>query len=751
MPTIAEMKASSPAYSALTDEEFADRMYNKFYAGKIDRAEFDKRTQTPDVAVDMAVGASSGFNKGFDAMLNSIGAVTRVPVNAASRALGYGDVLPELQAARRFNVEEPKTRAGRFTEAVGEVAGGSVLPFGGMAVAGSRMAANAPGVLRSIAANPMRAAGIEGASVAGAGTGVGAARDQEWGPVAEVGLGLLGGVAVPNAANVAARTASGARSGWRYANRMVQRVRDPEQTAIEEVSDRLHGANVDPAEIRRRIQPPASANLQQRGFTEEDMANIISRQMQGEPADVIARDYAHLTNAAGQSITPRTVRAYYRRFQEQNPTPMNVIDMAKEIGGEGAAVPVTRLGRAAYSLSGDESSDAAQALISRQELQPGRVSGIARRSTGGQDFEATRTAGVQNLSDEAGRNYRAFYQEPDLAIDQLDDLMSDPLFRRANVMAQRQARVEAIRRNQTAAQQGRPREPIPEVDPDNQVFSPEMLDLIQRQLRIASEGFANNPNNARHARNLREVFLDRIEEHYPSFRQIRRSYAEGMGEFGADGALNAGRDLTKRLGERADEALRDFDQMTPAQQELFRLGFSRQIMDDAANTRDGSAVANRYGTGAFREIVGRIFSGDRALREQGQHLIRDLRREAITTKTKNDVLAGARTAELKSDMSRAQEGVKTAADVLTGRIGKLLENLSNRLETQLGRRGSTEVMRVLTETDPARLLPILNRLARSASTRAERQAYVAAIRQYRRAGRRPATEIGTIGIQGGQD
>jgi len=751
MPTIAEMKASSPAYSALTDEEFADRMYNKFYAGKIDRAEFDKRTQTPDVAVDMAVGASSGFNKGFDAMLNSIGAVTRVPVNAASRALGYGDVLPELQAARRFNVEEPKTRAGRFTEAVGEVAGGSVLPFGGMAVAGSRMAANAPGVLRSIAANPMRAAGIEGASVAGAGTGVGAARDQEWGPVAEVGLGLLGGVAVPNAANVAARTASGARSGWRYANRMVQRVRDPEQTAIEEVSDRLHGANVDPAEIRRRIQPPASANLQQRGFTEEDMANIISRQMQGEPADVIARDYAHLTNAAGQSITPRTVRAYYRRFQEQNPTPMNVIDMAKEIGGEGAAVPVTRLGRAAYSLSGDESSDAAQALISRQELQPGRVSGIARRSTGGQDFEATRTAGVQNLSDEAGRNYRAFYQEPDLAIDQLDDLMSDPLFRRANVMAQRQARVEAIRRNQTAAQQGRPREPIPEVDPDNQVFSPEMLDLIQRQLRIASEGFANNPNNARHARNLREVFLDRIEEHYPSFRQIRRSYAEGMGEFGADGALNAGRDLTKRLGERADEALRDFDQMTPAQQELFRLGFSRQIMDDAANTRDGSAVANRYRTGAFREIVGRIFSGDRALREQGQRLIRDLRREAITTKTKNDVLAGARTAELKSDMSRAQEGVKTAADVLTGRIGKLLENLSNRLETQLGRRGSTEVMRVLTETDPARLLPILNRLARSASTRAERQAYVAAIRQYRRAGRRPATEIGTIGIQGGQD
>lgn len=132
------------------------------------------------------------------------------------------------------------------------------------------------------------------------------------------------------------------------------------------------------------------------------------------------------------------------------------------------------------------------------------------------------------------------------------------------------------------------------------------------------------------------------------------------------------------------------------------------------------------------------------MRARGERLIRDLRREAITTKTKNDVLAGARTAELKSDMSRAQEGVKTAADLATGRFGKLLENLSNRLETQLGREGATEVMRVLTETDPAQLLPILNRLARAATTRAERQAYVTAIRQYRRAGARPAALMGTV-------
>lgn len=699
---------------------------------------------SPDVAVDMAKGFGYGANVGIDDMLNVIGSPIRVPVNEAARLMGYeGELIPQIEAAQRFNVAGPaETEAGRYAQATGEVAGAASIPFMGAMGAPALMGSRAPQMMQQMARNPAKATAIEATSTGGAGTGVGYAREEELGPVAEVGLGLAGGFAAPNAMNLAARSLSGTRSAGRYANRMVERVRNPEQAAIEEVSDRLAGAGADPAAMRNQVLGNIGNRLQGRGFTREQIADIISRQIQGETADAVARRHG---------IAPGTARSYYNQYQEQNPTPMNVIDMTKEIAGEGASSPVTRLGRAAYSLSGDASGDASQALLSRQELQPGRVSGIARRSVGGQDFETTRTAGLQNLADEADANYQAFYREPDLAIDELADLMQDPLFRRANIQAQRQARVEVIRRNQEAARRGAQQEPVPDVDPDNQVFSPQMLDLIQRQLRIASEGFASNPNSARHAQNLRQVFLDRIEDHYPDFRQIRRSYAEGMGEFGADGALNAGRELTARLGERADDALRDFNNMTPAQQELFRLGFARQIMDDAANTRDASAAANRFGTGAFREIVRRIFSGDTNLRARGERLIRDLRRESITTKTKNDVLAGARTAELESDMSRVQEGVKTAADIATGRFGKLLENLSNRLETQLGRQGATEVMRVLTETDPAQLLPILNRLARAASTRAERQAYVAAIRQYRRAGARRPTQAGTFAAAGDDD
>jgi len=172
--------------------------------------------------------------------------------------------------------------------------------------------------------------------------------------------------------------------------------------------------------------------------------------------------------------------------------------------------------------------------------------------------------------------------------------------------------------------------------------------------------------------------------------------------------------------------------MTPAQQELYRLGFARSLMDKAANPQVGGAVANQFNTPAVREIVEALYpAADRQLHNQGQRLLRDLRRETITTSTKNDVMSGARSAELGSDMGRMMEGAQAAADVATGRWGKLLENLSTRLTTQLGRRGATEVLNVLTETDPAQLLPTLNRLARAATTTRERQAYVTTIREMR--------------------
>jgi len=613
----------------------------------------------------------------------------------------------------------------------------------------------------------------------------------------------VGAVAAPAISSVIVpgivRTVRGLRDAARYAGREIAGARDPEAAAIRNVADRMVAAGIDPAAMRARVSPPPSSQLAGRvnpktgqNFNAEDMADIISRRAQGETDAAIGADYG---------IHPTTVANYVKTFGANNPTQMNPIDLSKEMAGQGGAGPVTRLGRAAYSLAGDESGAAAQRLTGRQETQGGRVQNIIQRSVADGDFEATRTAGLKSLKDEAGAAYKEFHAEPDLATTELDDLMADPLFKQATQQAQQQARVAAIKRNQELARtnaqaraNGQPEQPLepvpysPKNDPQHQalrmereeakdaltearrrrqdarskeekraaleearihedtitaidrqlaelssgdtdVFSPQMLDNIQRQLRIVAEGKLSNPTAAQHAQDLRQVFLDRIEQHYSKFRNIRRNYATGKGEFGEEGALEAGADLTAKLGAPAREALRGFDEYTAAQKELFRLGFARKLMDQAANKQIGGAVANQFNSPAVREIVEKLYpKSDPALYKQGQKLLRDLARETITTSTKNDVMAGARTAELGSDMGRMMEGAQAAADLTTGRWGKLLENLSTRLTTQLGRRGAKEVLNILTETDPAQLLPTLNRLARAAATTKERQAYVSAMR-----------------------
>lgn len=539
----------------------------------------------------------------------------------------------------------------------------------------------------------------------------------------------LGSVVLP----ATARFLGGTKDAVKYANRMLKGWQDPEQVAVENVADRMVAAGLDPATARAAVSPEMSANLGSRGFTDADIADIISRQMRGESAASVAADYAHRVNAQGQKFTAETARSYLNKYQATNPTPMNLIDIAKEQIGEGASGPLWRLGRAANSLSGDESAEAAQALLSRQEDQSGRVTGIIRKAVGNRDYEQTLEEGIRNLKAEAGKAYKNFNAEPDLAINQLGDLIEDPTFREAMLYGQRQARVEAMKRNAEARRAGQPQEPILTVDPEAQMFSPETLDYIQRQLRIKSESLTDT-NAARHAQNLRQVFLDRIEDHYPTFRPIRERYAQMKGEYGEEGALQAGRDLTNRLGQKTDDALREFSRMTAAQKELFRLGFARNIMDMAANPQIGGAVANRFNTRATREIISKLFKGDKDLEARGSELIRNLRREAITTKTKNDVLSGSRTAELENDMGRLMEGAQAAADISTGRFSALLKNLSTRLTTQMGRRGATETMRILTETDPAQLLPLLNRLAKAAKTSGERRAYVAALREFRALG-----------------
>lgn len=635
------------------------------------------------------------------------------------------------EAGKAYNEAAEKARAERrvASEANNPTVGGYQIPAwelaGGFATSGPTAALRATGQavpgFWSTAGKSALVGGGYGAA-AGLGSAEGGVENRL---LSAAQGGAIGAVAGPVVSNVllpvASRVAGGVKDAFRYGNKAVRSARNPEQTAVENIADRAVDTGIDFDVMRDQIVPKISANLQGRNFTQEQMADILSRKFKGEASDTVAKDYG---------LHKDTVTDYFKKYVADNPTPMDIVDLTVEQVGPGASQPMTRLARAANSLAGDEAKNSAQALLNRQEDQPGRVSGIVRQAVGNKDFEQTLQDGLRNLRKEARSDYKGFHAEPDLATTEIADLIEDPLFREAMIYGQRQARAEAMKQNIELKRQGKPLEPVPTVDPETQVFSPAMLDYTQRQLRLKSEGFTD-PNAASHARNLREVFLDRIEDHYPSFKPIRTKYAQMKGEFGSEGALEMGRELTNRLGEKTDDALREFSKMTPAQKELFRLGFSKNLLDMAANTQIGGAVANKFNTNATREIIQKLYFGDKTLVRQGQDLLRNLRRESITTKTKNDRLAGSRTAELESDMSRMTEGAKAAADIATGRFGAILSNLATRLTTQLGRKGAAEVSRLTSITDPGELLPLLKRLADAAKSTKERRVYVTAIREIR--------------------
>lgn len=741
-----------------------------------------------DLTTDIVKGVGYGANIGIDSMLNVIASPVRVPINEVARLAGYeGELVPQLELARRANVAPPESRVGKAAEAVGEVAGASVLPTGALASAGRLVGTGAKGILGQFARSPGKAAGLDALSATGAGGGVAWARDQELGPIGEIALGLAGGFAAPNAANLLARTFGGVRSGAQYANRQIQRAQDPETAAYRDVADAGVKAGFDFDEAARTVTPTRSANLARRGFTEDDLAQIVSRQLAGEHADDVARDFAHLVDPQGRPLTGATARAYLDRYLERNPTQMNVVDLAKDQLGAGQDIPLSNLARADMAISDDKV--ASGRLLARQKEQPGRVADIIEQSRiDGRNLDETldhlKTVGRREENDAYG-----------IVRQNAKPIDISGVIRRARVAAARRGGEIGRKLNEAIDQffkpvlEEKPQSPqsklrITEAEERLQNAidkdaSPAKIRWLERRLRTAKaqDDFSRPLTEKKIGEPLDDVgqFIDARQE---LSQMTKRSMQDGKGTpltaeltqlrkelneaarksnpdlAAADAKFSGNRsveELTKRgenLGVRLTpqtrRGLREFRAMTPTQQEIVRVSFEAKMAAEALGVRRGRAAADQYNSEAFDQIVATVYpkSAGKEIYERGQALLRNLKREAITTETARDALSGSRTAPLQDDIAALMEGPRAAADLATGRFGKLLENLSNRLTRQIGQKASQERIRILTETDPAQMLTMLRRLSREAKSSSERQAYAAAIREFALVGRRPAAEIG---------
>lgn len=710
---------------------------------------------SPDVGTDIAKGVGYGFNEGFDATLNMIGAPIRAPINYISEQLGYGEAIPELQAARRFNVAGPaETTAGRTAQTVGEVAGASALPTGGLLKAGQSAGKLAPAILTQYGQAPATAAGIDALSAAGAGLGVSFARENELGPTGELAAGLVGGFAAPNIANIAARGYGAVEGAGKYAGRMIDRARNPQMAADQDTVDALLKAGVTPDDLYREFAPTPSAALQGRNIDEAAMVDMLSRSAAGEAVDQIAKDYG---------IAPKTLQKYLREHKQANPTPRNIADVVQDLTDVGAAEPVIRLGRAAHGIADD--AQTISALTKRQNDQYGRVVGVINRAAKNRNYDEVVDEIDQALTTKSKQAYGLAHQN-----EQPFDLWG-PI---------RQFRDEAFRsagKIKTGLEEAIDLFFMPVMGPDGKVArlgepisdvpryqaAREALDQMIQTSKFEGKATPLTRKLTQFRRSVNKTVRD-------SNPLLAAADDQFSGAKTTEALLKRGEELTTRLGSKADEFFKDYKTLTPEQKELVRIGFLRKLSNQAATPREGAAVANQFQSQAVKQIVKRLFSPDPAAKNMTaaqkkdltarnkeivrarNELLTGLRREATTTNTLNRITnrGNTQTAPWARDMDKMAEGAELVGDAVTLNWMGVLRKTGKKLANQIGEEQAGNILRNLTQTEPYQVLPTLQRLAKAAKTKGERDAYVLGIREFAKVGRRPAVDAGTISATTGE-
>lgn len=186
MPSLAELKASSPAYAQMSDLEFASKIYRKHYAGKMSFPEFAGKVgfTNGEKPADPTEGMS-----GVDRFLAGMGKSFVDTGEGIGQLFG---LVPEAQVAERRRLDAPlmDTGAGMAGNIVGQAAQIAAPVPGGLAAKGAaRLGKSAPFV----------SAGLRAASLGGAQGTVGdesrAANAAVNGLLGVVGQGVASGAA----------------------------------------------------------------------------------------------------------------------------------------------------------------------------------------------------------------------------------------------------------------------------------------------------------------------------------------------------------------------------------------------------------------------------------------------------------------------------------------------------------------------------------------------------------------------------
>ena len=416
-------------------------------------------------------------------------------------------------------------------------------------------------------------------------------------------------------------------------------------------------------------------------------------------------------------LSPRVVSTYAKHNAGKVETPMGVVDLAKEAAVEagriGADAPAQRLMRTAAAIGGEGAEEAAlmARLRGRQYAQQSRMISHVDNSVGGKTSEAAE-AGIRNqLGQKADQAYAAARQDehPFDLKPVYDKWIMQSFGTAGNIKKGLDRAIELFMDAGFSHihNQGR--------------FSDYLNRFHHARMELDHE-ISMSLNPAGKPTPLTKFLTQFRNDVNDVMRKANKKWAAAddlfSGAKSAENILEAGREMSLKLGEASREQLKFFDSLQPEQKALFRLGFARALKDRIANSRtESAAVAGQFNTQATRDIVNHIMP-----KEAASSLLKSIGREAITTETAAGAFRGSRTAPLGQDIQAFMNSAHLASDVARGNISGAMNRLGNQLALGIGQKQAGAVSRLATEFSPKEVVGAIRRMQKEVAEERLRRA-----------------------------
>ncbi len=429
------------------------------------------------------------------------------------------------------------------------------------------------------------------------------------------------------------------------------------------------------------------------------------------------RGLYRLATGNNPDLAPRTVS---QAFTNDSNTPFGVGRQMYEAHNNGVPMMPADTGDNARGMlaataraPGPARTLTRDALTQRQEGLPDRVTAAIERDLGP---SANPHEVVANLSQQASTAaaplYQAAYARPG----------ADAFVQRMGMLSRPSMQAALQRASRIAAEEGR--------DPNTMGFdvnssgettigatpSWQTLDYVKRGLddvieryRDPTTGRLNLDTEGRAINDTQRTFLREFDEANPDYAAARAAYA---GPTRGAAAFQQG---LRGLNLNADDLSARINRMTPFEQDMFKLGHRRAMVDQIASRGDqADMVSTLIGTGKKREALARLY-GDN---ENFPRFVSTLQAEQAGHQTFRQAMTGSPTAaNVQNDAALPGAATAALADFATTGGLPIATGIRQAVKlgaTRVSRNAQEQISSLLSENDPSRI----GELARVLQTRA---------------------------------